>query len=224
MNLKIGLAGAVHSNMPGNDRALFAQISGMMKDREKDLGYELALWSDILTSEEGSAKALCFFREQEVDLVLLFCASLPYGRVVLPFAEFEGALGIWSVPEPVTSGVLQLNSYCGLNMFGSILKNYFPDRDLKYKWFYGMPDSELFLRRLDSTVRALKAVKKLKGFRIGQVGDLADGFENLYVDERGSLRQAGYEGLQPSYGGGDRAPCRVLRSGEGGGGDRTYPS
>jgi L-fucose isomerase-like protein len=184
MNLKIGLAGAVHINMPGDDRALFAQVSGAMKEKEKDLDYELVLWTEILTSEEGSEKALRYFREQGVDLILLFCASLPYGRAVLPFAEFEGALGIWSVPEPAGSGVLQLNSYCGLNMFGSILKNYFPDRDIRYKWFYGMPDAELFIRRLDATVRALKAVKKLKGLRIGQVGDLADGFENLYVDER----------------------------------------
>ncbi|MDA3959055.1 hypothetical protein [Oceanispirochaeta sp.] len=181
---KIGLAGAIHSNMPGDDAGLYKSVMAEMEKKQKDMGFELHSWAELLTSESKSMKALSFFEEKKVDLLILFNASLPYGRVVLPFAEFQGALGLWSVPEPVTSGVLQLNSYCGLNMLGSILRNYFPQKDVKYKWFYGMPDSELFMQRLTVSIRALKAVKKLRSSRIAQIGDLADGFENLYVDER----------------------------------------
>jgi L-fucose isomerase-like protein len=184
LKLKIGLIGAVHPNMPGDDVGLFRQVSEAMDKRREIDGYELYVVTDPLRSEEDGKKAKDRMIEEDVDLVLIFNASLPYGRCILPFADVKIPIGIWSVPEPATGGILQLNSFCGLNMLGSILQNYFVDEDIKYKWFYGMPDSEMFRERFEITLRALRAIKTLKTTRIGQIGDLADGFENLHVDER----------------------------------------
>ncbi|HAK44607.1 MAG TPA: hypothetical protein DCO79_01620 [Spirochaeta sp.] len=47
-----------------------------------------------------------------------------------------------------------------------------------------MPETELFLKRFKVALAALKAVKCLQNSRIDQIGDLSNGFENLYVDER----------------------------------------
>ena len=191
IRLKIGLAGGVHPNMPGDDEALYRRVAGEFETLAESFGFDLVLESDPLRSEEDSEKAVRRFNDEEVDLTLFFSASLPYGRTALPLAGLRSAIGIWAVPEPVSEGVLQLNSYCGLNMFGSILRNYFPGEDIKYKWFYGMPSSGLFRDRLSVTLGALRAVKKLKNARIGQIGELADGFENLYIDERELRRKFG---------------------------------
>jgi len=182
--LRIALVCGIHPNMPGDDEGLYKRIISEMDSMQEKLGYELLVVAEPLRSENAAERAVSYINANAVDLVMLFNASLPYGRIILPFGKVKAAIGIWSVPEPTENGVLQLNSFCGLNMLGSILKNYFPDDDIKYKWFYGMPDTEMFMERFLITLRALRALKGLKTARIGQIGDLADGFENLYIDER----------------------------------------
>ncbi len=186
--LRLGLVGAVHPNMPGDDAGLYRSVTAQLRALGPKLGFELLAHETVLSTEEDSRKAVAYLNEQHADFTLFFNASLPYGRVVLPFAQLASYLGVWSVPEPTLDGVLQLNSFCGLNMIGSIIANYLDAENFRYKWFYGLPDSEMFLQRLSVTLGALRAIVSARESRIGQIGDLADGFENLYIDER-ELRQ-----------------------------------
>jgi len=181
---RVGLVGAVHPNMPGDDEGLVRRCAAAMEGYAKEMGFELSVYPKSLHSEADAEAARAFMDGEGADLVLLLNASLPYGRVILPLARARAAMGLWSVPEPTSSGVLQLNSFCGTNMLGAIIANYLGEHDIPYKWFYGLPEDPRFRRRLEVSVRALKAVKVLKGARIAQIGGLADGFENLYVDER----------------------------------------
>jgi L-fucose isomerase-like protein len=189
--VRVGLVGAVHPNMPGDDEGLYARIAAAMDGLSREMGFELSVVPSPLRSEADAEAARAFMDEEGADLVLLFNASLPYGRVILPLARAKGAIGLWSVPEPATSGVLQLNSFCGTNMLGAIVANYLGEHRIPYKWFYGAPEDPRFRRRLAVTVKALRAVKLLRRARIGQIGGLADGFENLYVDERALERKLG---------------------------------
>ncbi len=182
--LQVAMVCGIHPNMPGDDTVLYKNVIAQMQILSIEMNFDFIYLAEPIRTEEEAAKGARFLDDGNADFALIFNASLPYGRIILPFGKVKAALGLWSVPEPTSNGVLQLNSFCGLNMLGSILKNYFPDDDIKYKWFYGMPDSTLFLERFKLTLKALGALKALKTARIGQVGDLADGFENLYVDER----------------------------------------
>jgi L-fucose isomerase-like protein len=184
VKVRVGLVGAVHPNMPGDDEGLIKRAAAAMEGLAVQMGFDLSVYGSPLRSEADAESARSFMDGCGADFVLLFNASLPYGRVILPLARAKGAIGLWSVPEPTTSGVLQLNSFCGTNMLASIIANYLGEEHIPYKWFYGMPDDPRFRRRLEVTVRALRAVKTLKGAKIAQIGGLADGFENLYVDER----------------------------------------
>ena len=184
VRLHVGLAGAVHPNMPGDDTGLYAKVGELMGGLAKDWDFELSVYPTAIRSEEDGGKACAFMNDKKVDLTLLFNASLPFGRIILPFAELRSRLALWSVPEPAKEGVLQLNSFCGTNMLGSILSNYLTHHDIAFKWFYGHPDSPLFQDRFQVTLRALRAIKKLHQSRIAQIGGLANGFENLYIDER----------------------------------------
>ncbi|HVP18190.1 MAG TPA: hypothetical protein VMU36_04280 [Spirochaetia bacterium] len=186
MNIRVhvGLTGAVHPNMPGDDTGLYASVIERMSALSKSMEFDLSVYREPLRSEEDGRKAVAFLEDRRVDFTLLFNASLPFGRVILPLARVSSALGLWAVPEPATSGVLQLNSFCGMNMLGSIIGNYLGEHDIAFKWFYGSPESELFQERFRVTLRALAAVKALRTARIAQIGGLANGFENMYIDER----------------------------------------
>lgn len=184
LKVRVGLVGAIHPNMPGDDEGLIKRAATAMEGLSAELGFDLSVYGPAVRGEADGEAARAFMDAAGCDLVLILNASLPYGRVILPLARAKGAIGLWSVPEPTTSGVLQLNSFCGTNMLGSIIANYLGEHDIPYKWFYGLPEDARFRRRLEVTVRALRAVKALKGARIAQIGGLADGFENLYVDER----------------------------------------
>lgn len=182
--VRIGLTGAVHPNMPGDDTGLYNAVIEGMTALSGTLGFDLSVFREPLHSEEDGRRARDFLDGEKVDFTLLFHASLPYGRVILPLARVRSRLGLWSVPEPTRDGVLQLNSFCGTNMLGSIVGNYLRAHRIPFKWFYGLPGSEQFLERFRITLRALQALKRLSRARVAQIGGLADGFENLYLDER----------------------------------------
>ncbi len=184
VRVHVGLAGAVHPNMPGDDKGLYASVIERMAGLAGSLGFGLSVLREPLRSEEDGEKARAFMDGEGVDFTLLFNASLPFGRVILPLARVKSRLGLWSVPEPATSGVLQLNSFCGTNMLGAIVANYLREHDIPFKWFYGRPDEPRFQERLRVTLSALAAIKALGRARIAQIGGLANGFENLTIDER----------------------------------------
>ncbi len=180
----VGLCGAIHPGMPGDDVGVYKKIMKQMEPLKKDMDFDLIVESNPVRSESGGRKVKSFFEDNNVDFTLIFCPSLPYGRSILPLLKVKNYIGIWAVPEPTKNGVLQLNSFCGLNMVGSILANYFTEYHIPFKWFYDYADTKLFKERLRITIKAIGAIKTLKNTRIGQIGDLADGFENMYVDER----------------------------------------
>jgi L-fucose isomerase-like protein len=189
--LRLGLVGAVHPNMPGDDAGLFEKILQTMEVGQSEWGYELVSHTEPLRNEDDAEKAREIMDAAEVDMMLLFMPSLPVGRVILPLAKARSRIGLWSVGEPTKNGVLQLNSFCGLNMLGSIIGNYLRQHEIPFKWFYGMPSDELFKERFAVTLAALRAIKALKKSRIGQIGGLANGFENLYFDERSLEKRFG---------------------------------
>jgi L-fucose isomerase-like protein len=182
--VRVGLAGAVHPNMPGDDEGLYSRIIEAVGEIARAEDFDFSVFQKPLRSEADGEAARAFMDGEDADFILLFNASLPYGRVILPLAKAKGHIGLWSVPEPQTSGVLQLNSFCGTNMLGSIIANYLREYCIPYKWFYGMPDQPRFRERLSVTLSAMRAMKALRTSRIAQIGGLADGFENLYIDER----------------------------------------
>lgn len=182
--VRLGLVGAVHPNMPGDDEGLYTRITVAMAEIARAEGCDLSVFQNAVRSEADGEAARAFMDSEGADFVLIFNASLPYGRVILPLARVRGYIGLWSVPEPATSGVLQLNSFCGVNMLGAIIANYLGEYHIPYKWFYGMPDAHRFRERLSVTIAAMRAIKALRTARIAQIGGLADGFENMYVDER----------------------------------------
>ena len=183
VRLNIGLLGVRHPNMPGDDKGAYVKAMDEMGKLSNEFDFNLIKILELLVSEDDAVKARKKMESNLVDFTMIFNSSLGYGRILLPLAKINSNIGLWSIPEPTKSGVLQLNSFCGLNMYGAILSNYLGKYDIPFKWFYGYSNSKMFLERFKITLKVMKAIKILRLSRIGLVGGIADGFENFNFDE-----------------------------------------
>ena len=82
--IKVGLCGAVHPNMPGDDRGVYRRIVGSMEKLQKQMGFELVTLKKPVESEADGRAAREFFDGREVDLELIgtHTGALPLPPVV----------------------------------------------------------------------------------------------------------------------------------------------
>ncbi|MCL2164057.1 MAG: hypothetical protein FWH55_06615 [Oscillospiraceae bacterium] len=196
--LKVGLAGSMQLNFGGGagggrDR-IYARSAEKVRELAGELGFDCYIHPELLLTGEDAVKARDAFEREGVDFALLQITTFSAGEVVINLAGVNAAFGLWALPEASmedTIFVNSLNSFCGINMFSSIISNYMSD--IKYKWFYGEPDDEMFRKRLEVTVRALTAIKNLRSSKVALVGGIAPGFNDLYFDERLGQKRLGLQ-------------------------------
>ena len=120
-------------------------------------GAQLLVADTIPMNGSETQTVLDEFASQGVDFVLLLHGGFTMGDVARTVAASPFRCGFWSVPEPVRTGDVQLNSFVSLNMSMSIARQV---RDLSKQpaqWYHGAPDSQELLQRLTSTIRSIKA-------------------------------------------------------------------
>ena len=174
---------------------------GWMKPFDKKLeaavqsmGCELTRSSFVIDTVESAVKAVRELQEKGADLFLLCCNALAGdGEIAAAFIKSGTPLAVWCVPEPTREGNLYLNSMTCANLYMSVANFNLRDSDAQVKWLYGAPDDPLFYNRLDVTVRALKAVKRIRGARIAQLGGSAFGFINMEYDKAAFEKTLGCE-------------------------------
>jgi len=157
-----------------------------LRELSKRLPFDLISYSEDVSSRQATQEAAAAFAQAEVDLVLMQCRSfVSDGEAIIPFTEIDARLAMWAIPEPRREGPLPLNSLTVFNLFTSVIGSYLRDRSIPVKWLYGHVDDPLFLARFEVTVRALAALKGVKGAKVALVGGIAPGFVNLsYHKER----------------------------------------
>jgi len=185
-----------------------------MEAAVRNLDCELVRSSFVIDTVESAAKAVRELRVNGVDLVLLRCNVLAGdGEIAAAFIKSGIPLAVWCVPEPTREGILYLNSMTCANLYMSVANFNLRDLDAQVKWLYGAPDDPLFYSRLDVTVRALKAIKRMRGARIAQLGGSAFGFINMEYDKAAFEKTLGCEiltqGLDEIY-----ASARAMREKE----------
>lgn len=161
-----------------------------MEKLSRELTFELTCQKEIVTNEAEARAARDRVRQGTYDLLLIQVSTFADGNIITPLAEAGVSIGLWAVPEITKNGAIPNNSFCGINMYASILHQYI-DPNLGYKWFFGDVTDSLFAERLAVTVRALGALRGLQGARVGLIGGIAPGFNDLYYDERQTKRRLG---------------------------------
>jgi len=184
--LKVGLTGVMCTPFLGDKAAQFADSAERLSTLAELLGFDLHVITGGMWNIEDARRAAAELKEWGADFILLQTSSFGPGEFIYEFATLDARLGIWAVPEgpPAPKGGLPLNSFTAANMYNSIAKTFLTGYRKPVKWFYGRPGQPLFDERLSLTVKALTALINLQGARIGLIGGVAPGFDNLIIDER----------------------------------------
>lgn len=184
MKITVGLVGVNQICFTGDKQAVYNAAKSELHKLAQSLGFDLICMDSPIITREQAAEAAEKMKANSVDFLMIQNSSFAAGETLLPLAALKIPMGLWAVPEPATSGVLPLNSFCGINMYGSIIANYLKEHGIKYKWFFGDPTDGQFVTRFTLTVKALIAIKRLRNAKIAHVGGIAPGFNDLYYDER----------------------------------------
>jgi L-fucose isomerase-like protein len=190
--VKIGLVGTYRLDFTGDYVGQYKRSISEMENLSKEFNFDLHVIKEGLVTSGDAQKAANELEEKKVDIVMLCVSCFPDGEIVIPLSKIKNTfLGLWAVPEPYISGVLPLNSFVGINMFGSIIGEYLINEDHKFKWFFGNTEDELFIDRFKITLKAVKAIINLKGSKIAWIGGNAPHYYNQYFDERKILSKFG---------------------------------
>jgi len=198
--LKVGFVGSTQTNFgagaSGGKEALFKASVDELKRLAEEMCFSLFVYPDFLVTGDDANRAMAAIEAEGVDFLLVQTVTFSAGEVIINLAKTNAMLGIWALPEPSAEGSIfinSINSFCGLNMFGSIIHNYLKDHEIKYKWFYGNPGDLMFSRRFEITIKALDAIRKMRQSRVALIGGIAPGFNDLYFDERLAQKRLGVE-------------------------------
>jgi L-fucose isomerase-like protein len=189
--VKIGLVSAIQPSFWGSKKEYYKSyyIPEMKKISER-LDFDLVVLEEPLVNCKDSEEAKRKLIDNNIDFLLIQLTTFSSGDIIGPLAETGVKIGLWAIPEITEDGAIPLNSFCGMNMFSSIIGQYI-DNNIKYKWFYGDIGDELFINRLIITVKAIGAIKNIKGSKIALIGGIAPGFNDLYFDERKAKAKLG---------------------------------
>lgn len=179
-------------NFRGNKEAGYAESRSQLQALSEQWGFELRTFDKGIYSPGDVLECVNYFERFKPDFLLLQTSSFSGGAFIEGLSGIAPRLGLWAVNEgEQKTGGLPLNSFCAMNMYSSILTNWLKHRQVKFKWFYGDAQGELFRPRFYHTIQALTALVNMQGARIGLVGGIAPGFDNLYFDERQLTLQTG---------------------------------
>jgi L-fucose isomerase-like protein len=145
-------------------------------------GDDLIAISELVTDSDGLNRAVATLRGLPFDLLIVFQATFADSSVVTALAEQlpDVPLLLWALPEPQVGGRLRLNSFCGINLAAFALKR----RNIRYTYLYTDP-TPAAIETVDAAAKAGRALRLLRGSRIGVVGQHPAGFEPCAYDADG---------------------------------------
>lgn len=191
--LKVGMVSVMQNNFVGDKEAQFAKGQAGMRALSKTLDFDFYCYPEMIVTPDEAKKAAAAIHEAQADFLVVQSASFAAGELIVPLAKTGLPIGLWAVPEPRETGILELNSFCCINMYASIIRNYLKEYKIKYKWFFGYPGEKGFDERFTITIKALGAIVKMRKSRVALVGGIAPGFNDLYFDERLAEARLGVE-------------------------------
>jgi L-fucose isomerase-like protein len=117
---------------------------------------------------------------------------------------------LWAVPEAPSGGRLRLNSFCGVNLSAHALAR----RKHQHDYLYAPADDAQAVQKVHALARAGYAYRKLRGARIGRVGEHPVGLDTCEIDRDALASRFDLEvvqiGLEETFAGARAAPAGQL--------------
>lgn len=180
--LKIGYAGVAFTSYFGEEYNQYGRAIDGLTDLSKRLDFDLVAVQNPVTDLVLAETAANELTDAGVDFLMIQCATVASGELLLPLSSVAPRVGLWGTPDPHQEGEIKLHSLVSVNHFASIITRYLGDDGPPYKWFFGHVDDQQFVRRFEITVRALRAIKRMSTARVGWIGGNSPGFYNMNFD------------------------------------------
>ena len=179
--LKIGFVGTAISPYYAEEQEVRKNSEIHLKKILENFDVELISFHKTIFSKEDSIEAENFLKNK-VDFLLIQTSSCSSGEQLYPLCNISSKIGIWAVPDIEKEGGVKLHSLVSTSHYLGIIKKTLSDRKIKTKWFYNYADTEEFKNKFLITIKSLITQKKLKQSRIGLIGGISPGFDNMIVN------------------------------------------
>ena len=161
------------------DIPLATEVAARVRCALADSGLTLVGPDALVTGLQEASTAAEELAGRPLDLLLIFQATFADSTMVLSLAEaVDAPLLLWAVPEAPSGGRLRLNSFCGVNLGAHALAR----RNLRYDYLYAPPEDAEAVQKVNILARAGHAYRKLRGGRIGRVGENPAGLDTCEID------------------------------------------
>ena len=184
MNIKIALISTSQLSFPGKKEERFGKTVRDLEAFAKQYDAEVYVYPEAVITEQDAIRSLTAVDAEKPDFLLVQCTSFSAGFLAQVYGKAGYPLGFWAIPEGQEGGVMQLNSFCSINMYCGIVRGYYPDQRIPVKWFFGEVGDELFAPRMAITLKAIRTIKEMCAANVALIGGIAPGFNDLYFDER----------------------------------------
>ena len=179
--LKIGFVGTAISPYYAEEQEVRKNSEFQLKKILENFDVELISFHKTIFSKEDSIEAENLLKNK-VDFLLIQTSSCSSGEQLYPLCNISSKIGVWAVPDIEKEGGVKLHSLVSTSHYLGIIKKTLSKRKIKTKWFYNYADTDEFKNKFLITVKSLIAQKKLKQSRIGLIGGISPGFDNMIVD------------------------------------------
>jgi L-fucose isomerase-like protein len=192
------------------DLALAREVTARAQSVLADSGLTLVGPELLVTELEKASAAAGELAALPLDLLLVFQATFADSTMVLSLAEaVDAPLLLWAVPEAPSGGRLRLNSFCGINLGAHALAR----RKRRYDYLYAPAGDAQAVQKVVALARAGHAHRRLRGARIGRVGEHPDGLDTCEIDREALASRFDLEvvqiGLEEAFAG-----ARAARPGQ----------
>lgn len=154
-------------------------------------GVAWSLEDNIVFDAPGAQAVNARLRDEGVDAALVLCSTFSDASLAVHALDgLDVPVILWSVPEPPgeAGSRLRLNSLCGANIAANALVRL----GVTVRWVHGEP-GEKTRRAIDGWMRVFRAACRVRGLKIGVVGQAPAGF---YSSEADSLELKGSLGVE----------------------------
>ena len=180
--LRIGYVGVAFATYFGEELNQYQRAIDGLTSLSERLDFDLVPIRYPVTDLDLANQAARELKADDVDFLMIECATVASGELLLPLASVASRVGVWGTPDPHQEGPIKLHSLVSVNHFTSIITKYLGDDGPIFKWFFGHVDDPEFIRRFEVTARALRAIKRMSEARIGWLGGNSPGFYNMNFD------------------------------------------
>jgi len=162
-------------------QALAAQVYAALSAE----GYPLIGDAELVMDAEAAAQSIDRLHDETPTAVIALQASFADSTMIVELARHVHApLLLWALPEARVGGRLRLNSFCGINLAAHGLRR----AGLRYEYVYGEPGDARSLASVRAFAKAAEIRHKLRGARVGRIGENPAGFDTCRVN-RTALRE-----------------------------------